>query len=71
MKRLFASSPTQRYLDKVNDLIKMIKEPGDDCGTEHDRQVVLEGVSLVLLALERICFMLSVIAGLLLGLIFK
>lgn len=69
--RLFPGEPVQKFIEEVDHVVDVIKDAGDGCGEEYNRKIALKGFALIVLALERICLLLSICAGLLIGLILK
>lgn len=69
--KLFPSKEAQRFFEKVEDIVNVFEERSDSGSKEHKQKIALEGVALILLALERICLLLSIGVGLLLSLLLK
>ena len=62
---------TQHFFEEIDDLLEMIEKEGGGGREERDQKIMYEGIALILLALERICFLLSIGIGLLIGITFK
>lgn len=68
---LFLPRPLKRYVQKVDQFRHVAEQGSDDTADGRYKEIVVEGISIILLDLERIIFFLIFCAAFLIGLLLK
>lgn len=65
------SGPSQRYLDKLDQMIRVLDSECEEGAEESYEKIMAEGMKLVVIGFERICLALYLGIGILIALAIK
>lgn len=65
------SGPTKRYLDKLNEMIRVLDCECEEGAEDSYEKIMAEGMNLIMIGIERICLALYLCLGILIALAIK
>ena len=65
------SGPSQRYLDKLDQMIRVLDSECEEGSEESYEKIMAEGMNLIMIGIERICLALYLCLGIMIALAIK